>query len=427
MSTVSCCLVFFVAEFLLTLWSIPRIVEPSKGNYRMTSASVSRILLCAGNPASVQDVRSLLEQAGHVVGWHALDASFPEEISTYDLVVLEGDRDDHEALQFCHRLRTRLAEAFVPVLYVTASPDPAARLRALESGADTYLLRPFADGELLAQVQAFLRLKGLHDRLTEKTAEFHRVNKRLRQAYQQIDHELELAHRIQQSLLPQTLPDMPPARFAVHYRPCGRVGGDFYDVFRLDEHHVGFYVADVMGHGVPASLLTIFLKKAVRAKEIFGRQYRLLPPDEVLHDLNRELIDHALAETPFITMVYALYNRQDSTLTFARAGHPHPLYVPRAGELELWQVHGTLLGVFDTQFTVQTRRLGPGDKLLFHTDGLEVAGDEAKQGWCERLQSCANRHRARPIGEFVEQVSRDLFDQVGQADDFTLLGLEIRE
>src|SRR5207237_2111537 len=120
------------------------------------------------------------------------------------------------------------------------------------------------------------------------------INKRLQQAYQQIDQELELAQRLQTSFLPQTLPQVPHVRFAVTYRPCGHVGGDFYDVFRLDERHVGFYVADAMGHGVPASLLTIFVKKSVRAKEISGQSYRLVPPDEVLAKLNRDLIEQAL-------------------------------------------------------------------------------------------------------------------------------------
>src|SRR4029077_1602432 len=169
----------------------------------------------------------------------------------------------------------------------------------------------------LAQVQAFLRLKDRHDHLTETTAEVHRINKRLQAAYHQIDQELELARRIQESFLPQTLPQLPQVRFAVHYQPCGKVGGDFYDVFRLDEHHLGFYVADAMGHGVPASLLTIFVKKGVRAKEISGKDYRLVPPDEVLQRLNRDLIEQGLSDNPFVTMVYALFNYRDGTLRFA--------------------------------------------------------------------------------------------------------------
>src|SRR4029078_12258138 len=141
-----------------------------------------------------------------------------------------------------------------------------------------------------------------------------------------------MPRRLQASFLPSSLPAVGPVRFAVSYRPCGQVGGDFYDVFRLDEHHVGFYVADAMGHGVPASLLTIFLKKAVQPKEVSGSSYRLVPPGEVLSKLNRDLMAHGLAELPFITMVYGLLNCRDGRLAFARAAHPHPVYLPRAGE-----------------------------------------------------------------------------------------------
>src|SRR5207247_10745740 len=165
-----------------------------------------------------------------------------------------------------------------------------------------------------AQVHACRRIRDMHERLAAKSSEVQRINRRLQQAYQQIDQELELARRLQVSFLPQRLPEVPPARFAVHYLLCGQVGGDFYDVFRLDENHVGFYVADAMGHGVPASLLTIFVKKGVRAKEVFGQQYRLVPPGEVLARLNKELIDLTLSEHPFITMVYGLFNHEKGVL-----------------------------------------------------------------------------------------------------------------
>jgi sigma-B regulation protein RsbU (phosphoserine phosphatase) len=389
------------------------------------SPSTVQILITAGEPESAADLRRVLEQAGQQVAWQPFHAAETEGAATVKLVIVDSGGRDGEALALCRRLRSRFADAFVPIIFVTADTRPETRLHALDSGADACLSRPFVPAELLAQVHAFLRLKSLHDRLTEKSVEVQTVNRRLQRAYEEIDQELELARRIQHSMLPQVLPDIPPARFAVHYRPSGRVGGDFYDVFRLDENHVGFYVADVMGHGIPACLLTIFLKKAVKAKEISGRDYRLLPPDEVLQQLNRDMIAQALAESPFITMVYVLFNRSDGTLSFARAGHPYPLYVPRAGEPESWKVHGTLLGVFETKFTVQTQRLHPGDKLLLYTDGLDVLGEDGKISGTELLAEHARRHQALPIQEFVERLARDLFAQSSQPDDFTLLGLEL--
>jgi len=247
----------------------------------------------------------------------------------------------------------------------------------------------------------------------------------LQHAYQQIDRELDLARRIQLSFLPQALPEVPRAHFAVHYSLCGQVGGDFYDAFRLDEKHVGFYVADAMGHGVPASLLTIFVKKGVRTKEVFGQQYRLVPPGEVLQRLNHDLVEQALAENPFITMAYALFNHQEGTLTFARAGHPYPLYVPRRGEPQLCEVEGSLLGVFDTEFPSATQAMRPGDKVLLYSDGMDAARFDKASPGVQSLLACASRHRALPIGEFIERLARDLFSQEGRADDLTMLGLEV--
>ncbi len=390
----------------------------------MGPAAAPRILVCAAAPAFAEDLGRHLGQAGYAVGRHAPEAADPPDLAPYHLILLEGGPEG-AALQFCRRLRARLTDNFVPILYVTADPSPAGRLASLEAGADTYLLQPFAPGELLAQVQAFLRLKERHDRLTEKTAEVHRINQRLQRAYQQIDDELELARRIQRSFLPQSLPDLPRLRFGVHYGPCGRVGGDFYDVFRLDERHLGFYVADAMGHGVPASLLTIFVKKGVRAKEIFGSDYRLVPPNEVLQRLNRDLIEQALSETPFITMVYVLINHEDGTLGFARSGHPYPLYLPADGPPELWQVEGSLLGVFDTEFPLQKRQMRPGDKVLLYTDGVDAAavGDEAPG--TKSLLACAARHRDLPVQQFVDRLAQDLFQGSAQSDDLTLLGVEM--
>src|SRR5262245_56429520 len=212
-----------------------------KGARIMTATGSRRVLLCADAPGAVEDVRRLLDATQYEVVWHPLGAADPEPRDLH-LALIEG-RADSVALHFCRRLRQRLGDVFVPILYLIADASPAARLAPFEAGADTYLLRPFAPGELLAQAAALLRIKELHDRLTEKTAEVHRINRRLQQAYAQIDAELELARRIQMSFLPQSLPEVAGVRFAVHYTLCGRVGGDFYDLFRLDENHVGLYVA----------------------------------------------------------------------------------------------------------------------------------------------------------------------------------------
>jgi sigma-B regulation protein RsbU (phosphoserine phosphatase) len=393
----------------------------------MGPAATPRILLCADAATPVADVRNLLQLAELDVAGHALNAPDPDDLSAYQAVVIDATNSAAECLRFCQCLRGKVGDGYLPTLFITADPTPAARLASLENGADAYLLRPFDPAELLAHVRALLRNKERHDRLAEKTAEVHRINKRLQQAYHQIDQELELARRIQESFLPHSLPEVPCVRFAVHYQPCGRVGGDFYDIFRLDERHMGFYVADAMGHGVPASLLTMFVKTGVRAKEIFGQQYRLVPPDEVLQRLNRELIEQQLSDTPFITMVYALLNHRDGSFSFSRSGHPYPLHIPRVGEPSFWQIEGSLLGVFDTPYVVRSERLQPGDKVLLYTDGMDAAGFEGRTPGAQSLLAFAGQFRQTPIDELVRLLPQELFKATRQTDDLTVLGLEVLE
>jgi DNA-binding response OmpR family regulator len=192
------------------------------GTAIMQTSGPTRILVCVGQLATLAELRRLLGAGGYDVGGHLLGTSDPADLPSYQLIVIEGPQGNSHALELCKRFRARVDDGFVPILFVTDDHFPTARLAGFEAGADAYLLRPFAAGELLAQVQALLRIKERHDRLAHRTAEFHRINKRLQQAYQQIDQELELAQRIQSSFLPQTLPEIPHVRFAVHYLLCGR-------------------------------------------------------------------------------------------------------------------------------------------------------------------------------------------------------------
>lgn len=390
----------------------------------MPMTEAVRILLCSEEQPE-NGVRGALKQAGFAVAGNSTENHPGDPLSEFNLIVVDGSERADVALQKCQAYRLGLGESFVPILFISDDHSPGTRLASLQRGADAYLLRPFELPELLAQVHALVRIKDRHDRLTEKTDEVHRINKRLQQAYYQIDQELELASRIQASFLPQRLPELPQVRFAVHYQPNGRVGGDFYDVFRLDERHFGFYVADAMGHGVPASLLTIFVKKGIRAKEIFGNDYRLVPPGEVLQRLNHDLIEQSLSDNPFITMAYVLFNYSDGTLQFSRAGHPFPLYLPHDGPPRLWQCEGTLLGVFDTTYTLQTHQLRPRDKVLLYTDGMDSATLDGQPRGVPSLLACVERHRDLPVGELVPAVAGELFCDSKQKDDLTLLGMEM--
>jgi sigma-B regulation protein RsbU (phosphoserine phosphatase) len=245
-----------------------------------------------------------------------------------------------------------------------------------------------------------------------------------------IDEELKLAARLQQDFLPKTLPQLGQIHFHTLFRPASHVSGDFYDVLRLDENHIGFYIADAVGHGVPAALLTMFIKHALATKQIGIGGYRLLTAAETMTKLNDTLIDQALSAATFATALYGTVNILTREVTFSRAGHPLPIVLRANGEMESLTCEGGLLGVFpDEKFEQRTITLEPGDRLLLVTDGVEVAfgADIAtsQQRWCDELDARLNLPPEQFLAEFGKLID-DAGGDLALRDDVTMLILEIR-
>jgi sigma-B regulation protein RsbU (phosphoserine phosphatase) len=387
----------------------------------MPPAPQSRILF-VGEPGQT-DARSVLEAAGFAVSASGLGGIDPAEVARSQAVLIAVNAKVLGTAQaLCRRWRIELGEQYVPIVWLAG--DDVAPAAGLDSGADAVLKLDAPGDHIVSQMKALLRVQHLHGRLASRAAEAQNLNQRLLQAYQQIDGDSELTRRIHRSFMPRNLPDVGNVKFAVCYRPRSRIGGDFYDVLRLDEDNAGIYIADAMGRGLPASsLLSIFVKKSLMPKEILGSSYRLVPPGEVLDRLNRDLLNLQLPEPPFVTMLYAQLNCKSGAMTFARAAHPHPLYLPAEGEPAYWHAAGTLLGVFESEFPVQQHRLKPGDKLILFSDGVHPPAT-GPGSLHDPLVEAAKRHREMSVQPFVDSVARDLLEESQQPEDFTLLAVE---
>jgi sigma-B regulation protein RsbU (phosphoserine phosphatase) len=245
-----------------------------------------------------------------------------------------------------------------------------------------------------------------------------------------LDEELRLAARLQQDFLPKALPQIGRVHFHTLFRPAGYVSGDFYDVMRLDEKHIGFYIADAVGHGVPAALLTMFIKHALATKQIIaGKGYRLLSASETITRLNETLIDQDLSAATFATAVYSTLNVETLKLTICRAGHPHPVLLRANGTIETLEPEGGLLGVFPEQrFQEISVDLASGDRLLMFTDGIEVCFSDDVTANKERWRDELNTRRQLPGKKLLEEFG-ELIDKengsISPKDDLTMLVLEI--
>ncbi|HUU42631.1 MAG TPA: SpoIIE family protein phosphatase, partial [Planctomycetota bacterium] len=312
-----------------------------------------------------------------------------------DLVIIDATAGDVDAYRLALRIRELTETRVVPVMLACAPGDLRAQIESRELGLDDCFAKPIDTEALDARIRLLLRNAALQRALRAEHRACLQLNDEITSAQEAIDRELELAGRIQRSLLPRSMPDLERFQFAAVLRPFGPVCGDFYDVYRLDETHWGFYVADAIGHGVPAALLTIFVKKGIRTREITPDGYRLLSPGEVLLALNRDLIAEKLSTNPFITVFYAILDVATGEITYASGGHPPAMLLNTEGGALPLLSEGALLGIFESEFTTGVHRLEPGETVVLYTDGIESArGPSGREGLDALIEYLAPRHDA---------------------------------
>lgn len=297
----------------------------------------------------------------------------------------------------------------------------------------SFVLDPQLGPEHLATALSALiaRQREIH-RLQFDTATAMKFSGGLRNQIDNIQEELQLAASVQREFLPRILPSIGGIASAALWRPAAYVSGDIYNVMRLDEHHLGLFVTDAVGHGVPAALLTLVISRSLPTKEINGNSYRILSPSEALAQVNADMMTRAGRTTRFATAIYAVIDTRNHQLTVASAGHLPMMRISRGGTCEAIPTAGGLLGVFeDETFTEQVITLSAGDKLLFYTDGFEQAFPElGHDPSAPRLPN----HRYLDVfnefasvessHEFIENINQRLdeeSDDFPQIDDLTLL------
>jgi len=244
-----------------------------------------------------------------------------------------------------------------------------------------------------------------------------------------LKEQLRLAGLVQRDFLPSNLPNGNEVRWAVLFQPAEWVSGDIYDVARIDEQHIGFYVADAVGHSMPAALLTIFIKQALVMRETIENSYRIFPPAEVVKNLNLRMTGQKLSGYQFATCCYCLLNLKTLQLTFARAGHPYPILL-RAGEPpQKLEARGSLLGVFENaEFLQESVQLESGDRLLLYSDGAEpLIGrlhDKTGFHFTEEFLALQDAPITEIIDRLTETANRRQIDPA-EVDDVTVVGLQV--
>ncbi len=249
---------------------------------------------------------------------------------------------------------------------------------------------------------------------------------------ERIATELNVASTIQSSMLPCIFPAFPDQKdFDIYadMHPAKAVGGDFYDFFKTDENHLWVVIADVSGKGVPAALFMVIAKTMLKNYAGFGAS-----PAEVLAIVNDRLCENNEADM-FVTVFIGVFEISSGIFTFSNAGHNYPLLYRKGGAFD-WLKSSpdfVIAGMEGMKFRDNRVAIKPGDRLFLYTDGVTEALNRKEELYGDdRLIETLNRPETREmsIDELVTYMKADLAsyaDGAEQADDITMLVLEIRE
>ncbi len=257
------------------------------------------------------------------------------------------------------------------------------------------------------------------------TTQVKQLQKQLVRQNMKLNDELKLAKKLQCSLLPKKLPE-DKINFSFIYKPCEDLGGDFLDIFKIDERHIGIYIADVSGHGVPASMLTVFLRSSLNKK--------LLSPAKALQELYQEFNTSSLDENLYITIFYAVIDLQDMTMKFSNAGHNVCPIIFNSDRFELLRLPGIPISNWleKPEYRDGDAKLYKGDKVFFYTDGIiEMRNRANEQFGEERILDLLLNGKLDTVSTLNAIVDvacsfAGIGDIEGIPDDITIALLEIK-
>jgi sigma-B regulation protein RsbU (phosphoserine phosphatase) len=238
-----------------------------------------------------------------------------------------------------------------------------------------------------------------------------------------IENELAIAREIQSSILPSAAPELMSLRIHAAYRPMTAVAGDFYEFISVDPNRVGFLVADVSGHGVPAALIAAMIKVAMQSVISCASD-----PAEVLRGLNRILSGQLRSQ--FVSAAYLWLDTETPQALYSAAGHP-PLLCWRRDKLDRIESNGLLIGVRpDSEYPVCKIPLVSGDRFLLYTDGVVEPENAAGEPFGDhQLEQVVRNNGSRPPSELSEQLLSEIHhwqpNSVTQQDDITLIIIDV--
>ncbi|GAB6445586.1 MULTISPECIES: fused response regulator/phosphatase [Bacillus] len=374
------------------------------------------ILIVDDNPVNIFVIEKILKQAGYqdLVSLNSAqelfeyihfgkDSSRHNEI---DLILLDIMMPEIDGLEVCRRLQKVEKFKDIPIIFVTALEDANKLAEALDIGAMDYITKPINKVELLARMRVALRLKS--------ELNWHKEQE------ENLRNELDLATQVQRNLLSSPLREE-HIKIEASYLPSFKLAGDMYYWYKIDENRYGIILLDVMGHGVSASLVCMFISSVLRETIKC-----LIDPELVIKDLNKymTLLHNENDNIPYyFTAIYLVVDTEKRTIEYVNAGHPAGYVLVDEENVVALDRGSCAVGFFDEIKVEKT--VIPFEKnaqIVLFTDGVleAIANDEFEAE--EKLRTFTERK----WGELEEEIEGFYKEEQkkAQSDDMCLIMIQ---
>lgn len=382
----------------------------------MIAEESANILVVDDEPRNIKILQIQLQTRGYSVSTACDGEEALESINENapDLILLDINMPKIDGYEVVKRVRAKKNTEFIPIIMITALRDTQEnRIKAVEVGADDFIEKPFNSFEVLARIRSLLRIKHYHDTLEEYNA--------------RLESELQMARNVQEILIPKNgLQNFGAFEIASHCSPALAVGGDFYDLWKIDENRMGLLISDVMGHGASAALITVFIKTILteHRDEVDDN------PADIISLLNTRFNDMISSHLfMFATAFCGIIDLNKREIVCANAGHPFPFLQSNSHSscTLITNGHsGNGLGISrESQYENCHYTFETSSRIFLYTDGAyEVKNPMGEEFTVEKLKEVVTMSNIEKPMELVEYISQSIStfsDTTPNPDDLTLI------
>jgi serine phosphatase RsbU (regulator of sigma subunit) len=368
----------------------------------------ARILIVDDDPGILRAVSRILGRRHHVATAVSGEAALEEARKLRpDLAIVDIRLPAMNGFEVTRALKD--AQPGVDAILMTGNaeePDETL-IRAIDEGAFYFIQKPFDRRVLLTLVNRCLELRELREQREQFLI--------------RVERELEEARQFQLSLLPPKHMELAGLSIAARYLACNELAGDIYDYVEAGDGGVALLIADVVGHGTSAAMMTGVVKAAFRAAHAEGFE-----PMAVIDRVKEGIRE--FEPSRFVSLCCALVDRGRGEMRYVNAGHPEPIVRTGTAPPLLLDSTGPILSsaLFDIPCEQAACKLGPGDSLLLYTDGLtEAHGPEGLFGQGRLISALSRGGRGAALLDTLLADVVAFSGAPGNKDDITLLSLDL--